>query len=387
MPSCALTSELLAGLPLRVPRRGSVNYFDTETKGFMLEHRASGGATWYFRYRDAGGVVRQQRIGAYPELPLAQARVRALQMRERVDAGQAPQEVVRPVVALPTLAEFVASRYLPYVQSRKRSWALDEVLLRLHVLPGMGNKRLDEISRHDVLTMHETLRQGGYAAGTCNRVPVLVKYVFNCAIRWEVLEKNNPCANVPLFEDRGARERYLSPDEVQRLFAELDRSPQPQIGQIIRLLLFTGARKREVLDARWEHVDMERRLLTVPLSKSGKKRHIPLSDAAMEVLQGVQRQPDMPWVFFNPRTRLPWATLFASWDAARRRAGLAEVRMHDLRHSFASFLVNSGRSLYEVQRLLGHHDPKVTMRYAHLSPAALIEAANAVGQALSRTLV
>lgn len=134
MPSCALTSELLAGLPLRVPRRGSVNYFDTETKGFMLEHRASGGATWYFRYRDAGGVVRQQRIGAYPELPLAQARVRALQMRERVDAGQAPQEVVRPVVALPTLAEFVASRYLPYVQSRKRSWALDEVLLRLHVL-------------------------------------------------------------------------------------------------------------------------------------------------------------------------------------------------------------------------------------------------------------
>jgi hypothetical protein len=131
MPSCALTSELLAGLPLRVPRRGSVNYFDTETRGFMLEHRASGGATWYFRYRDAGGVVRQQRIGAYPELPLAQARVRALQMRERVDAGQAPQEVVRPVVALPTLAEFVASRYLPYVQSRKRSWALDEVLLRL----------------------------------------------------------------------------------------------------------------------------------------------------------------------------------------------------------------------------------------------------------------
>ena len=140
----------------------------------MLEHRASGGATWYFRYRDAGGVVRQQRIGAYPELPLAQARVRALQMRERVDAGQAPQEVVRPVVALPTLAEFVASRYLPYVQSRKRSWALDEVLLRLHVLPGMGNKRLDEISRHDVLTMHETLRQGGYAAGTCNRVLVLI---------------------------------------------------------------------------------------------------------------------------------------------------------------------------------------------------------------------
>ena len=92
-------------------------------------------------------------------------------------------------------------------------------------------------------------------------------------------------------------------------------------------------------------------------------------------------------IFAAVRTRLPWATLFASWDAARRRAGLAEVRMHDLRHSFASFLVNSGRSLYEVQRLLGHHDPKVTMRYAHLSPAALIEAANAVGQALSRTLV
>ena len=104
-----------------------------------------------------------------------------------------------------------------------------------------------------------------------------------------------------------------------------------------------------------------------------------MSDAAVELLQGLPRVDDIPWVFFNPKTRKPPVSIFYAWDSIRAKVGLKDVRLHDLRHSFASFLVNSGRSLYEVQRLLGHHDPKMTMRYAHLSPGALIEAANVVG--------
>jgi integrase len=163
------------------------------------------------------------------------------------------------------------------------------------------------------------------------------------------------------------------------LFEELDNNRNVQVAQVVRLLLYTGARKREVLDARWEHVDFDRRLLTVPLSKSGRPRYIPLSDASIELLRGLPRVDDIPWVFFNPKTRKPPVSIFYAWDSIRAKVGLKEVRLHDLRHSFASFLVNSGRSLYEVQRLLGHHDPKMTMRYAHLSPGALIEAANVVG--------
>jgi integrase len=148
----------------------------------------------------------------------------------------------------------------------------------------------------------------------------------------------------------------------------------------------TEVRKCEVLDARWDEIDFNRRLLTVPAepSKSKKPRHIPLSDAAIELLQSLPRRDDIPWVFFNPRTKKQPVSIFHAWDTIRNRVGLADVRLHDLRHSYASFLVNAGRSLYEVQKLLGHHDPKVTMRYAHLAPGALIDAANVVGNLVGR---
>jgi len=158
-----------------------------------------------------------------------------------------------------------------------------------------------------------------------------------------------------------------------------------QVGQVIRLLLYTGARKREILDARWDEIDWNRRLLMIPAarSKSKKVHYIPLSDAAIELLQSLPRQDDIPWVFFNPKTKKPPVSIFYAWDSIRKKVGLGEVRLHDLRHSYASFLVNAGRSLYEVQKLLGHHDPKVTMRYAHLSPQAMLEAVNVVGNVVA----
>jgi integrase len=190
---------------------------------------------------------------------------------------------------------------------------------------------------------------------------------------------------VEAFEDSGARERYLDTAEVQRLFHELDTNRNVQVAQVIRLLLYTGARKSEVLNARWDEIDFGRRLLTVPAarSKSKKPRHIMLSDAAVDLLLGVPREREIPWVFFNPRTGKPPVSIFYAWDSIRKKVGLADLRLHDLRHSYASFLVNAGRSLYEVQRLLGHHDPKVTMRYAHLSPQSMLDAVNVVGQAVA----
>jgi integrase len=201
--------------------------------------------------------------------------------------------------------------------------------------------------------------------------------------------KSNPCDGVKLFEDYGSRERYLSTEKVQRLFDELGTNRNVQVGQMIRLLLYTGARKREILDARWDEIDFNRRLLTVPAarSKSKKPRHIPLSDAAIELLLSVPRQDDIPWVFFNPKTKKPPVSFFYAWDTIRQKIGLKDLRLHDLRHSYASFLVNAGRSLYEVQKLLGHHDPKMTMRYAHLSPQAMLEAVNVVGNVVGRTPV
>ena len=387
MPAQALSTEFLATLPGRVPVSWAVSYFDTEIKGFLLEHRASGGATFYFRYRDAAGKVRMNNIGRVDEIALADARAKAHQMKQMVTEGGDPKLESHRFKDVPTLAAFVAERYLPYAKTRKRSWECDDSFLRNHVLPAFGSYRMNRVTRSDVVAFHHSLLDKGYAAGTCNRVLILLKFVYNCAIRWDVLPPTgNPCVGVDEFENTVSRERYLTTEEVQRLFDELDTNRNVQVGQVIRLLLYTGARKREVLDAKWEEIDFSRQLLTVPpgRSKSKKPRHIPLSDAAIELLQSLPRQDDIPWVFFNPKTKKPPVSIFYAWDSIRKKVGLGEVRLHDLRHSYASFLVNAGRSLYEVQKLLGHHDPKVTMRYAHLSPQAMLEAVNVVGNVVGR---
>ena len=147
--------------------------------------------------------------------------------------------------------------------------------------------------------------------------------------------------------------------------------------------ILTGARKREALDAQWRDFDIDRRDWRVPMSKSGRPRHIPLSEGVIQLLQTVPRFPDCPFVFPNPKTLKPYESIFNSWNTARKLAGLADVRIHDLRHSFASFLVNNGRSLYEVQKILGHTQIKTTQRYAHLSQDTLLDAANTAGVALS----
>jgi integrase len=387
MPTQALTADFLATLSQRTPEEGCVNYFDTEIKGFLLEHRSTGGATFYFRYRDASSKLRLSRIGRSNEISASDARAKAHQLKKMVSEGGDPKLEQNRLKEVPTLESFIVNRYLPYVKARKRSWQTDETLLRLHLLPAFGQHRLNRISRSDVIDFQRKAQTKGYAPGTCNRMIVLLKFVFNCAIRWDVLFHTNPCNGVPMLEDCSTTERYLTAQEANKLFLELEANRNTQVGQVIRLLLYTGARKREILDAKWDEVDFKRKILTVPAarSKSKKPRYIPLSDAAIKLLESMPKQQGVPWVFYNPKTKKPPVSIFVAWNTIRKRVGLQDVRLHDLRHSYASFLVNAGRSLYEVQKLLGHHDPKITMRYAHLAPESLLEAVNMVANVVSRS--
>lgn len=156
-------------------------------------------------------------------------------------------------------------------------------------------------------------------------------------------------------------------------------SDNSQLQYIVPLLLLLGCRKRELLDSQWDHFDLERRVWRIPLSKTGKARHVPLSADVIALLGQVPRWEDCPYVIPNPKTKQPYASVFYSWDTARKQVGLPEVRMHDLRHSKPSFLLNSGRSLYEVQKILGHTPLKTTQRYAHLSQANQLEAVDSLG--------
>ena len=280
---------------------------------------------------------------------------------------------------------FVSSVYLPYIRLRKRSWRVDERIARQHLSPTFGARELADIQRHEVEDWLHGLSSGGLAPATCNRILAVFKTICSLAVmRGLLLTGQSPCAGVSPFKIHAQRERYLSRDEAQRLMRALEKSDRPE-AFAIRLLLLTGARKSEVLKARWEHVRLDLRLLIVPLSKSGKPRHIPLSDEAITVIRSIPRQQGNPWLFPGHAPGKPLSDLYLFWNSLRRSLGLTSVRIHDLRHTFASFLVNAGHSLYEVQKLLGHSAPRTTMRYAHLEQASLVAVAETVSIFLAQS--
>ncbi len=147
------------------------------------------------------------------------------------------------------------------------------------------------------------------------------------------------------------------------------------------MLLLSGARKREVLDATWSDFDMLNKLWTIPITKNGKKRILPITKPLQTILNQIPKDKT-PYLFASPLTNKPYISIYQSWNSARVKANLKEVRMHDLRHTYASALVNAKCSLYEVQVLLGHSTAKMTQRYAHLSNESLMRASSCAGKLL-----
>jgi integrase len=377
MPKAKITTKFLceASCP---EGKVHVDYFDIQLPGFVLEVRATGGKTFYLRYRDQRGTQKQYKVGAAQHLSADVARKQAQKMLGRIALGEDPAEEKKILRQVPTFAEFAADRYMPFVKGYKRSWKTDKSLLRNHLIPRLGGKHLDQITKKDIIAIHHGRRADGAAPGSANRLLILMRYIFNLALKWELAGvTKNPTKGVPLFEENNKRERYLTKEEAQRLYACLLESDNEMLQYIVPMLILTGARKREVLDARWEDFDLARRLWRIPISKTGKARHVPLSDGVIRLLHTVPRFPDCPFLVPNPKTLRPYVSIYYSWNTARKATGLPEVRVHDLRHSFASFLINAGRSIYEVQKILGHTQIRTTQRYAHLSQDTLLAATNA----------
>ena len=361
---------------------------DAQNKGLQLERLSLGKGRWRLRYVNPNRGRRQcLTLGDAPAITLAQARELALQNRGQLAMGSDPKAQRKEAAETPTFAEFIEQRYLPFVKGYKKAWNSDVSYLNNQILPVLGKKYLDEITKKDIIDFHHGLKAKGYKPGTCNRSLVLIRYAFNLAIRWEIPGvKANPSKDVPMFDDHaGKHDRFLSQEETQRLFEAVQKSSNPMLQFIIPMLILTGARKREVLDCRWEDLDLDKRQWRIPTTKAGRPRYVPLSNGVITLLANIPHDERCPYVFANPKTRKPYESVFNSWNTARQLAGLPEVRIHDLRHSFASFLVNAGRSLYEVQKILGHTQIKTTQRYAHLSQDTLLDAADAVGNLIGTT--
>lgn len=382
MPKAQLSTQLVNSA-VCPPGRSKLDLYDTAIPGFILEVRSSGGKTYHLRYRDKYGKQRQYKIGDAASISFSKARDIAQRVRSRVVGGDSPLDERRAIRAVPTLSEFIRDTYMPHIRAHRRNFQSTVSFIRLHIEPRFGARRLDEITPKMITEAHDELKLKGYALSTCNKMPILFSIFYNLGRKMKVHgASTNPAQSLKLFQLNNNRERYLSAEEVQRLRSVLEECPYEQMRIIVPLLLMLGCRKRELLEARWEHIDLERRVWHIPMSKSGRARSVPLSSSAIEVFRGLERWEGCPYAVPNPATLKPWGNLYHQWDAIRRRAGLDGVRIHDLRHSFASNLVNSGRSIYEVGKLLGHSQVKTTQRYAHLSDTVLMsameEAANAV---------
>lgn len=347
---------------------------DTVCRGLVVEVRSTGGKTYYLSYRDQRGKQRLFKLANAADITPAQARKLCDTKRMQLAMGTDIAQEKKAMRSCPTVRDFFYEQYLPYAKSYKRSWNTDISYYETHINAVIGQLHMDSVGKREVISVMQRAGER-LSAGSSYRLFVLLRYLFNLAIRWNVGSiKVNPTKDHALPRINNHRERYLSKAETQQLLIAINASRNSMLRYIIPMLLLTGARKREVLDAQWADFDTERRFWRIPLTKSGTERFVPLSDAALTLLASIPRKANCPYVFANPHTKKPYVAIYYSWHTARREAGLADVRLHDLRHSFASFLVNAGCSLYEVQKLLGHSSAKMTQRYSHLSQPSLLRA-------------
>lgn len=272
---------------------------------------------------------------------------------------------------------FMDEQYLPFVKARKRSWRTDDSLIKNHLKPYFVGKTVSEVGGTDVMMFQNQKLMEGYQPSSVNRMTVLLKFIVNCSMRWGFRGRDRDWAEgVSELKNVRNRERFLNQCEAIKLVSVLKKHEDRIAAPLIHLLLLTGARKSELLFAKWEHLDWDFKTLIVPLSKSGSSRHIFLGSAALKILEELKPLGDATFIFGRRDEGQPIKYLSRVWYEVRSEAGVGDLRLHDLRHSYASFLVANGRSLFEVQKLLGHASSKTTMRYAHLANKQLLEAAD-----------
>ena len=343
----------------------------------------SGRKHFRLRYR-LFGRKRCIRLGEYPSVSIKDARQRAHEFKAMIARDIDPLVERQARAAIPTFGEFALGEYLEHAKLHKRSWAEDEQKLKQVLIPALGRRQLSAVGARDIEVIHAKLRLTN-APATCNRYLTLLHRMFTLAVQWGHLERN-PAAAVRKYREDNARERYLKPDEIVRLLAVLKDWRSPSVAALLRFLLFTGLRRGEAMTMPWRCVEREQNTVYLERTKSGRKRTVYLNELARGVIEEMwaARERDHPYVFPGHKRRAPLVNPMRAFREIRKAAKLGtELRIHDLRHSFASLAISGGASLYEVQKLLGHSSSVMTARYAHIGDQALANAAEGVARQIS----
>lgn len=368
-----------------VPTQKEQVIWDDAIPGFGLRVMPSGRRSYLIQYRVAGRS-RRFTLGVHGTITPDQARRKAVRLLAAARDGADPAEELRDSRNPITVAD-LAERYFEEHAPKKKPTSVrsDKLNWRLHIKPKIGNVPLAALSRADITTLHHQMRGTPFQA---NRVVALLSKMLSLAERWGLRpDGSNATRHVERFREK-ARQRYLSEAELARLGDALAESESMGLDAIeavaaIRLLLFTGARMGEILTLRWDDVDLEWRCLRLPDSKTGAKL-IQLNAPALEVLASLKRRSE--WVLPGKDPKKPYVNLAKPWARISQRAELDDVRVHDLRHSFAAVGAGAGGSLLVIGGLLGHKSAATTARYAHLSVDPLRAANEVIGSRIDAAL-
>ena len=330
-------------------------FWDRELPGFGLRVYPSGAKVYVVQTRCAGRSKRAT-VGRHGDVSPDQARKEAARIIARIKAGEEAIPVAPK--ADPTMAELAERYQREHVAMRCRpaTAAHYGIMLAKHIVPALGKLKVAEVERKHILAFHYELREKPTVA---NRALDMLIKMFNLAEVWELRPPGkNPCRFVRRYKVQAQHERFLTAEELGRLGRALDAAPAERLASrhgaaAIRLLVLTGCRRNEILGLRWEDVGFEAGELRLRDTKTGA-RVVPLTPAAAEVLEDLPRVPSNPWVFPGKKRGTHQRNINDSWDRIRKRAGLDGVRLHDLRHSFASRALALGESLSMIAKLLGH---------------------------------
>jgi integrase len=362
--------------------------WDNELPGFGLRVLPSGRKRYVVQFR-AGRRSRRISLGSSTVLACEQARTRAILIIAATKNGEDPaakRDADRRAITVKELAERFDREHIALRLKVSTAKGYRRMLERV-IIPALGNHRVTEVTRADVAKIPHDIRHIPYDA---NRSLEIISKMFNLAEMWGLRpDGSNPRKHIRKYPEE-KRERFLSPAELKRV-GEVLREMESEGVELAsavaatRLLILTGCRLSEIMTLQWDHVDVPGKALRLPDSKTGAKV-VHLGQPAIELLDKIERVEKNPWVIVGTKPGARLTDLQPFWQRVRARAGLKDVRIHDLRHTFASTAVAAGQGLPMIGKLLGHTQVQTTARYAHLAAEPVKAAAELVASNIATFL-
>ena len=371
-----------------------IHIWDSQIKGFGVRVSSAGRKTYILKYRAGGGRAGQQRwltLGTHGSITCEQAREKAVKLLAEIADGKDPQKIkfdYREAPKTQDLWDKYEKEHLP--TKKPKSQEEDIRNWKNEIAPKLANKKIKDVNRQDIEKILLSFKDRPYLG---NRVYALISKMMNLAEYWEFRNPHsNPCLHVKKYKEE-KRERYLNKAELEKLgevlsFFEAKSKINLYTSSAIKLLLLTGARVSEILTAKWEWVDWEKRTINLPDSKTGKKPLF-LSSSAIDILNKLKNIPeidDNPYIIRGFKANSHMNCISKAWQRIRKEAGIEDVRIHDLRHTVASIAVGQGANLPIIGRLLGHSQVQTTQRYAHVDVDPALAVADKLGETIASSL-